>query len=448
MKRLWIIILAFIVAHPMYSQKTLTLDEAISIALQRNSSLIQSENYLDYYKASVKSAYGDLLPSLGISGSWSWNRVIDDGGEPFYYNGYELETQPTDNQTRNYSLSAGGSVVLFNGLSNYAAISQAENDLQASKFSLDKLKQDIVYTTTTFYNGVISAEELVKVREDNVKFNEKLLETIKEKNKLGSIPIADVYTQQVSVGNAQLLLIQAQNNYENAKNNFLNYLALDIFDSYELVDPYADLEYDDSEAFLEKHSNIESLFSEALSNRYDYKSMMLDVETTSKGKTIAQSGLLPQLSGSYGFSTSGTKPDVLFERKNYSLGLSLSLPIFSNWNTEESIELAEVNYLNALEELAALERTIKIEVKESYLNLVAAKKQLEVTSTNVIAAKENRRVNNERYNLGSGTILDVLQSDKDYTQALTDNINARFEYSQNRDRLMNVLGKLDFRKYQ
>ena len=91
---------------------------------------------------------------------------------------------------------------------------------------------------------------------------------------------------------------------------------------------------------------------------------------------------------------------------------------------------------------------IKIEVKDSYLNLVAAKKQLEVTKSNVVAAKENRRVNNERYNLGSGTILDVLQSDKDYTQALTDNISAKFEYSQNRDKLMNALGKLDFEKYQ
>jgi outer membrane protein TolC len=252
----------------------------------------------------------------------------------------------------------------------------------------------------------------------------------------------------VSVGNAQLLLIQAQNNYENAKNSFLNYLALDIFDKYELMDPYGDDEDNDNEAFLEQHSNIESLVSEAFANRYDYKSILLDVETASQGKTIAQSGLLPRLSGNYSFNTSGTKPDVLFERKNYSLGLRLSLPIFSNWNTEENMEFAEVNYLNAKEDLAILERTIKIEVKESYLNLVASKKQLEVTKSNVTAAKENRRVNNERYNLGSGTILDVLQSDKDYTQALTDNINAKFEYSQNRDRLMNVLGKLDFRKYK
>ncbi len=41
----------------------LTLDEAISIALQRNSNLIKSQKFLSVHKLMVKSAYGDLLPS-------------------------------------------------------------------------------------------------------------------------------------------------------------------------------------------------------------------------------------------------------------------------------------------------------------------------------------------------------------------------------------------------
>jgi outer membrane protein len=445
---MWILFLGLILSSSIYGQKTLTLNEAIKIALQRNPNLIKGMNSLEYSKSSVKSAYGDLLPNLSASGSWSWDKVVDEGGEQVSYLGETVTTPATETDTRNYSLSVGGSVTLFDGLSNYARISQAENDLESSEFSLDKLRQDIVYSTTLYYNAVVSSEELVKVREDNVKFNEKLLETIRERNKLGSIPIADVYTQQVSVGNAQLLLIQAQNSFETSKNNFLNYLALDIFEEYTLVDPYKNEVESEDESFLKDHSNIESLVAEALENRLDYKSQLLEVKSADKSRTIAFSGMLPSLTGRYGYGTSGTKPGSLFERDVYSAGLTLSLPIFSNWNTEENMQLAEVSYKNAQEDLASLERTIKIEVKESYLNLVAAIKQLEVTNSNVIAARENRRVNNERYNLGSGTILDVLQSDKDYTQALTDNISSKFNYSQNRDRLMNVLGKLDFGKYQ
>ncbi len=441
-------LLFLLLSTNLFAQNILTLEEAINIALQRNSSLIKSNNAIAVDEASIKSAYGNLLPNLRVNGTWNWQRLSDDGGTQIDFLGNTIETGATKTDTRNYSLSASGNVVLFDGLANYARIAQAENNLEAAEFSLEKFKQDIIYTTTTLYYLVISNEELVKVREDNLKFNQKLFETIQARNSLGAIPIADVYTQQVSVGNAQLLLIQTQNSYENAKNNLLNYLALDIFENYELVDPYKQKDITEDEELINDYTNIESMVSEALVRRLDYKSKQLQLASAENGKTIAQSGLLPSLSGNFSFSTSGIQTQYLFDREYYNVGLTLSLPIFSNWNTEESMEFAEVNKLNVKEDLQALERTIKIEVKESYLNLIASKKQLEVTNSNITAAKENRRVNNERYNLGSGTILDVLQSDKDYTQALRDNISARFEYYQNRDRLMNALGKLEIEKYQ
>ncbi|MBK8946381.1 MAG: TolC family protein [Ignavibacteriae bacterium] len=447
MSRIWLVFI-FLISTNLFGQKILTLEEAVKIALQRNSNLIKSKNALEIDKATIKNAYGELLPDLGVRGSWGWQSVSDAGGTQLDYLGNSIITPETKTDTRNYSLSAGGNVILFDGLANYARISQAEENLESAEFSLEKLKQDIIYTTTTLYNLIISNEELVKVREDNVKFNQKLLEQIQERNKLGSIPIADVYTQQVSVGNAQLLLIQAQNDYETAKNNFLNYLALDIFENYSMVDPYKTSNATEEESLLKDFDNIENMVTEALESRADYKSAKLSLSAAEKGETIAFSGMLPSLSGNYSYGTSATKPNALFDRQNYNVGLTLSLPIFSNWSTEANMQIAEVNKLNLQEDLLALERTIKIEVKESYLNLIASKKQLEVTNSNIIAAKENRRVNNERYNLGSGTILDVLQSDKDYTQALRDNISAKFQYYQFRDKLMNAIGKLEIGKYQ
>jgi outer membrane protein len=447
MKRILILTILFLFSASLFAQKKLTIEEAISIALQRNSNLIKGTNSLQINEAEIKNAYGELLPDFGISGSWDWRRISDDGGQTqIGYLGEQIVTPATQSDTRNYSVYAGGRITLFDGLSNYAKISQKNLNLEAAKLSLEKLKQDIVFNTTTYFYAVISSGELVKVREDNVKFNQKLLETISEKNKVGSVALADVYTQQVQLGNAQLLLIQAKNAYEDAKNNLLNYLALDIMETFEFVDPYVNgnqIEENGTE-----NISLANLIKEAFEHRYDYHSKKLDIDAADKGITIAQSGLLPSITGKYSFSSSSTKPANLFERRVYNVGLTLNVPIFSNWRTETSMQYAEVQKLNEMENLSVLERTIKIEVKKSYLDLVASKKRLEVSTANVQAAKENRRVNNERYNLGSGTILDVLQSDKDYTQALTENIKARFEYHTNRDKLMNALGKLDFKKYQ
>ncbi len=444
MKRILLLTTLLLFSANIFAQQKLTIEEAISIALQRNSNLIKGTNSLQINKAEVKNAYGELLPNFGLRGNWGWEkRLVDEGSVSTVIINDQLITAASETDTRSYSVSASGNITLFDGLANYAKISQKNMSLEAAKLNLEKLKQDIVFNTTTYFYAVISSNELVKVREDNVKFNQKLLETISEKNKVGAVPLADVYTQQVQLGNAQLLLIQAQNSYEDAKNSLLNYLALDILKEFEFVDPYISGENTETDSL-----SLANLFKEALQHRFDYKSKKLDIEAADKGITIAQSGLLPSIIGNYSFSTNGVKPADLFKRRNYNVGLSLNVPIFSNWRTESSMQFAEVKKLNEMENLSVLERTIKIEVKKSYLDLIASKKRLEVSTSNVVAAKENRRVNKERYSLGSGTILDVLQSDKDYTQALTENIKARFEYHTNRDKLMNALGKLDFKKYQ
>jgi len=66
----------------------------------------------------------------------------------------------------------------------------------------------------------------------------------------------------------------------------------------------------------------------------------------------------------------------------------------------------------------------------------------------VTSASENRRVQYERYNLGSGTFLEVLQSDRDFQNALSLRIDAEFNFHSSREALLNSLGKLEYKEYE
>lgn len=444
----FLIFTLLLISSSFYAQEVLTLEEAIQTALNRNVNLTKSENSIAGYKSSVKSAYGNFLPNLNTSGSFDWQRTSDDGGgTQIDFFGNETIIEASTRDTRNYSVYAGGSWTLFNGLANFANLSQSKKDLEAARYNLDRLKREIVYQTTEYYYNVLFSKELLDVRKDNVAYNQKFLETIQERNRLGSVAIADVYTQQVATGRAELLLVQAENSLEQAKSVLLNYLALDVLEDYEFVQPEDSEDVTEGE-FLQEFKSIREMVNFALDNRLDFKGQKLNVEAADAGITIASGNLYPSLSGDYSFYTSAVKSEDLFNRRVYGLGLSLNFPIFSNWNTEEQVQYAKVSWKNAQEDLSALERQIKIEVKQGYLDLVAGKKQLEVSRNNVTAAEENRRVNNERYNLGSGTILDVLQSDKDYTQALSDRLDALYNYYILKDRLKSFLGILEYKSYQ
>ncbi len=448
MKKGLLAVLFLIMIQPIMGQKLFTLDEAIKIGLQGNPLLNKQSNNLSISKSQLKSAYGDLLPNLGASATWGWQRVDDAGGTQVDFFGNVVPIPPSQNDSRSYSLGLGGNWRIFDGLANWSNVSQKEKNLESAELSLEKLKQDIVFRTSELYYLVLNSEEMMKVREENVKFNQKFLETVEERHRLGAVAMADVYSQQVQAGNAELLLIEAQNNFEISKINLLNYLGLDVLEEYTFTNPYEINDQINTDKYLNEFDEITVMVNQAFEKRSDYKSQKLMLDAAEDGVTIANSGYLPSLTGNYSLSTGAISPKDLFDRKIYSAGLTLSLPIFSNWNTELAVQSAIVGVKNQEEDLSALERNIKIEIKQGYLDLVAAKKSLDVASKTVVSSGENRKINQERYNLGSGTILDVLQADRDYTDALRNKINAEYNFYKSKDALKNSLGNLDYKKFE
>jgi len=448
MKRILIIVLAFAIVLPSFAQKKLTLQEAISIALQGNSALIKMKTNLGTSESNLLNAYGNLAPNLGAQAGWSWQRVNDIGGKQRDYFGQDVEIQPSQTDSRNYSLGLGSDITLFNGLANYATINQAKENLKATEYSISKQKQNIVFQTTDLYYIVLNADELLKVREENVQYYKKFLETVQERNRLGSVAIADVYAAQVQLGNAELQLIQAQNLLETAKNNLLNYLALNVMDEYTFDDPFGGDKNIDTDKYMKDFNDVQALVNAAMDTRFDYKGQLSTLNAAESGITIAKGGIYPSLTGNLQYYTYAVEPNKLFDRKVLSFGLTLSVPIFSNFNVANRIQVAQANFMNAQEDLSVLSRQIKIEVKQGYNDFVAAKKSLDVASNNVTAAAETRKINQERYNLGSATILDVLQASRDYTDAQRNRINAAYDFYRQHDNLTNALGRLDFQKYE
>jgi outer membrane protein len=434
-----------------YGQKLLTLEEAVNIALQRNTVLQKSINNIDSYQSNVKAAYGSLLPTLGAQGNWQWTRSETKGGFlPLQNGGYlPLPDLKVVSESRTYSVGAGTNWTLFDGLSNIATVSQSKNNLGSAQLSLARLKQTTVYQIISSYYDIINAGELLKVKEEDVKWNQKNFETINERNKLGAVTLADVYAQQVKVGNAELEVIRAKNNLETAKSNLLYYLGLDVLDSYSFSDSLSVSDKDIIGHHIDaNYQNLSDLITKSLSSRFDYQSAKLSLESALNGITIARSGYFPSLTNSNSFYTYSDNVNTLFQNKNYTVALTLNVPIFSGFSTENRLQLAEVGAMNSKADLSDLERDIKRNIQKTYLDLQAAEKSLEVSKGNVAAAEESRRIQQEKYALGSSTLLDVLVANSDYLTAQTNLINSEYAYIVLSEQVKYQLGVLDYKKYE
>jgi outer membrane protein len=431
------------------AQDELTLDKAIGIALHKNSTLLKSSNQIEGYESSVQAAYGNFLPTLGLNASWDWSKSDTKGIGTVNINGVPVPIISTTETSRNYSGAVYSNWTLFDGLSSFATVSQSKNNLESAKYSLERVKQDIVYQTMSLYYQVVYNGQLLNVKKDDLKWNEKNLETIKERNRLGAATLADVYQQEVAKGNAELELIRTENQLETSKKDLLFYLGIDVLEQFTFIDT---LTQSDAEILKNKlnteYQDITLLVNQALQQRYDYKSAMLNLESSKEGVRIAESGHWPSLTanGSYSYYTDNLS--TIDKRKSLAFGLNLNFPLFLGWSVSNRVQLAEIQSKISEIEMSDLERDIKRQIKTTYLNLQAAQKGLVVSENNIEAAKENLKIEEEKYTLGSSKLLDVLVANSRYTSALTDLLNAQFGFIVLSQQLKYNLGVLDYKEYE
>jgi len=448
MKFLIISFLLLFLSVESFPQKELNIEQAIKIALQKNSGLKTTENELLRSESNLKAAYGNFLPTLGVYGSWGWNRV-DEAGRVGVVDGVNVNIPSSKTESRNYNLGANSNITLFDGLANIATLNRSENTVEAVRLSIESKKQEVVFQTISLYYSIVESEQLLKVREEDVKQQQKNLETISERNRLGSVTKADVYQQQVQLGNAELEVIRAKNVLENAKSNLLYYLGIDVLEDYTYTTALTNRELTILDTDISTDFNrLAELVNDALKSRTDYQAQLLTLNSYNDNITIAQSGHLPKLTGSLGYNAPANTLGNLFNSHNFNAGLTISLPIFQGFSVSNAVQSAEVDAMNYESQVKDSERLIKQNLQKSFLDLDAAKKGIIVTEKNVEAAGENLKIEQEKYNLGAGKLLDVLIANTSYQNAKTNYINAQFFYIRKSEELKYNLGMLEYSQYE
>jgi outer membrane protein len=419
------------------AQRKFSLGEAISAALNQNTSVKKSVNSLEATNEGIKAAYGALIPTLGINGGFDWAHSNYNSKAASNLTGIP-NTPAFSGDSRSWSLSVGGNVTLFDGLSNYANIHSKENTYTSAKYDFEKLKQDVTLQAVTLYTAIVGNKKLLDFQSEDLKYNQGLLDKIKQMYEIKSIPITDVFSQEATTANSELAYIQAENNYRKSIVALLNYLAMDVTGEYTFS-----FDNDDLKDTTAVPKEFKDLFATALANRQDYQSDKYKVKISENQVTSAWGSVYPLLTGNYGLSTNTSTPGDLFSQKTYSAGLSLNIPIFSQFNTENSIELAEVQLKNSNEDLTALERQVRTDVMDAYLDLETARKQLDVSKTALASAKESWEAKKESYTLGVSIFLDQQLAYNNYLQAEYTLISKQYGYIISQFTVLSVIGALN-----
>lgn len=410
-------------------EQTLTLQEAVNIALQNNLNIVQSQNNLQATESQARAAVGQYLPSVDASGSWRRTQTDQSG-----YRGV-IQGTPVDfpaSSETNGSVSAGLSagLTVFDFLGREGSVSAANAREAAAKHGVVRTRQAIVYQTVSEYLDVLRTEKLVGVTEENLKRDQRQLERITESNRVGALSLADVYRQQSQVASDELNVISATNNHLKTKADLLALIGLDGRQDYRVVDATLPTTIDtlEMQQLRSNYKGLGVLQDRAIQARPDFKAALENLNAADGSVTSAYSGYYPAIAAFGGYNLNGEKFSNLADNKSLSWGLNVRWNLFDGFLREQQIEGAEVSRRNAEIAKAQTERDVTVDVRKAVLDLDAAMKALQVSEKAMVSAVQDRKIAEERYNLGAGTLLDLLVANASYVNAEANKVNSVYGY--------------------
>jgi outer membrane protein len=424
--------------------KTITLDQALSIAFERNVTVAQAANGVDNAKAGMLTAYGSYVPTLSANAYYD-RTGFSTPASVRTIAGFPFIVPRSDSYYNTYFGGVGLSYTLFNGFSREATLGSAKaTEAQAEK-SYDRTRQSIAYSVISSYLMVIQNEQQVKVLQENLANENKQLDRITEQNRLGAVAIGDVYRQQSVAAQAEYNLISGQNTYDKSKADLVNLLALDVSQDYVIADPTiaTQIKQVETDPGTETLGSFDDLLKRSLASRPDYAAFEEGVNIADLGITQAWSTYYPNLSLNGSLSTNAQDWATASSWSNHStnIGLSLSWTLPEIFGAIQHIQTANIAKRNAVLQMQQAARDISVSLKKALLDLDAARKQYVASQKSQIAAGQDRKTAEAKYNLGSGTLLDLQVADATYLTAQLTTLSNAYNYIALKKNLDLVIGE-------
>jgi outer membrane protein len=400
----------------------ITFAEVVDIVLDRSTAIRSSGYSLELESSRVSSARADFLPNLnaGINPSANFGLTFDQNS---------LQLVNRTSYFSNVGLSS--TLNLFRGFGDVAQLEQARHRYDAADFTLDRTKQDVLQQAIINYLQVIQDRENVKIQDENVRSQTQLLERIEEFSRVGTRPISDLYTQQANTAQAELDLLNAERSAQLSQARLVGQLLLDPLRDYEFVAPSSD-EVDLSPIQYDPVSLIQNAYDQ----RLDLHAQNSRIEAAEQGVRTAKSLYWPvvNLIGQYGssYSSSDHLDRPIFEQtkdnRSGSIRVGLTIPIFNRLDNKFNVQQSQVVERNARLDLETLQQRVALEVRQSYLDYQTAVKQLEVSDRRLRAAQQALDAEQERYNVGASTLIELTQVQAIYVSAASSRINSVVNY--------------------
>lgn len=389
-----------------------TLKHAVETALKANIALKISKEEANAALAAEKKQKTNFLPTFNAT--YQYEYIDEEATMGTIVMGSQEE----------YTLISKVTQPIFTGFSLLNQYKIAKLGFDAAKIN-EKLKRlEIIFEAKKMFFSLLKAEKLLKISQDTVTQITAQKEVAKNFYEVGMTPLNDLLQAKVELANARQELISAQNNLEIAKSNFNVLLSRPINESVKLEDvlSYTTFEHD-----------IDYCFKTAKKNRLELKIADLEIKIVEKEIKLAQKNYYPSINLVGSYFKRGTEWDVdggdyIYDPEGWSITAVASWDFWEWGRSNYEVKEKQSRLSQAQYQKAEILDNIRIEVKQAYLNTLESEKNITTVKKAIEQAKENFRINKERYKEQIATSTDVLDAQTLLSRTMTNYYKALYDF--------------------
>lgn len=403
-----------------FSQRTLSYQEAIQIALKENIEARTQENQLVVIQAEKKQGYAAFLPT--------GNLVVNTeraAGNQFIP---EFD-QRINTVSESFWGQAGVDIDLFTGFSRLNTLKRNQYRIESQKNLIKRTKQVVAFNVTSQYLQVLLDEELLKVAENNLKTQKEVLKNLQELVESGLRGAPEEYIQETEVSRMETMVIQRRNTLINDKATLAQTLQIDPTEEFDLEAPNVSADQVRNKVF-----QLEELYQAATTVRPDLIQSEFDVKAAKHSISIAKASYLPSVNAYYRYRSFWNSANNLrnfgeqFGEDNIrkTLGATLVIPVFGGLRNRTQFINSKILYENARLTRQNLEKTVRIDVRNAYQNFLAAKQNLEASETQFEVAERSYKAQKDLFDNELNDVMNLTRSNNGLVVAKANLAQAKY----------------------
>lgn len=407
--------------------RPITLDEAVRLARRNAPAAVQAKNSLRTNAATVRSRYAAFVPTLSFGSGVSrqdGTRFVPD------FNQVISTDQPWRGSHRFNS-----NLELFDGGRRWFELQAARANVDAAEATEVSQSFAVARDVKQQYFAVLAAREQQGAAKTQLEQAEQQLRAATARVAAGAATRSDSLRSIIQVGNAKLAVLSADNALATANASLSRLVG-----STAIVTAVADdttgvatLALTDTELYdlVERGPAVVQARAQLAAAKQQSRA--------------AKTPYLPTLSASVGWSFAASDSGFRFtgdqRNRNVSTSFSVNFPLFNGLSREQQVVSASVAESNADAQLRDARLNARQQLVAQLGTFRTAEARVQIQTASVLSAEEDLRVQQERYNLGAGTLLDLITSQTTLITARQALIQARLDARTAKAQLEALVGR-------